>query len=68
MSVELTSFELLTLAADHPLKLQYQREQTQRPEWRTDFCRARTLGAVCLECTTVLAQGVQVSEDVESAA
>lgn len=53
MSVELTSFEVLTMAESHPLKQQYRQEQAELAEtFRTDHCRATTLGALCLRCST----------------
>lgn len=49
MSVELTSFELLTLATDNPVREQYDREQeARRGTWQTDYCSHVRLGALCL--------------------
>ena len=49
MGIELTSFELLTMAPDHPVRRLYQKEQAVRREtWQTDFCIHEQLGAVCL--------------------
>jgi hypothetical protein len=49
MGIELTSFELLTMGANHPVRQRYEQEQAVRREtWQTDFCVHERLGAVCL--------------------
>ena len=49
MGIELTSFELLTMSTDHPIRRLYEKEQAERRDtWQTDFCVHEQLGAVCL--------------------
>lgn len=68
MSIELTSFERLTLPEEHPLKKQYRLEQQEARNWRTDFCRTEMLGAFCLECAAEPVPVGQTSEHIDRAA
>lgn len=49
MGIKLTSFEMLTLGTDDPVRQRYEQEQAAaRETWQTDYCTHERLGAVCL--------------------